>query len=77
MAVLYVAVCLFGATLYLLSLGPILRYCGNVTTTPTTGTPSVTMSRMIGVIYYPALKLLSSGRMADAYQEYIDWWLSR
>ena len=87
MAVLYLAVCLFGGMLYLLSLGPVMRYCGKVTTTapiaaptPTTGTVSVTMVRTIkhpswvGIVYYPAFKLLSGGSVGDLYMRYLEWW---
>ena len=69
MAVLYLAVCLFGGMLYLLSLGPVMRYCGKVTTTAPIGHP-----HWVGIVYYPAFKLLSGGSVGDLYMRYLEWW---
>jgi hypothetical protein len=65
-----VCFCSFGAlTIYLLSLGPVLRMCNRLP-------PGADRPRWFLVIYSPAL----SARFAlpvpirGAYQSYLDWW---
>jgi hypothetical protein len=67
---------------YLLSFGPVSRYCGTVTSrNSTSATPNgkavvrttiVRYPAWVGVVYYPAL-LLASTR-DNVYGRYVEWW---
>ena len=66
--------------LYLLSLGPVLRYCAQVTststTTPTGMRTAVTMKlpKWTGVVYEPAWFVVRSTPFGEAYHNYLEWW---
>ena len=71
--------------LYLLSLGPVERYCFNVTSRTTTTTVNehdtaytivltVRVPRWAAIFYRPALMVRNSADPAGLYTRYLDWW---
>ena len=76
------------ALLYLLSFGPVSRYCGVVvyqSSTPTTniinGTKMASSSLVdvwypywVGIVYYPAVQIDSGRYSGGIYGRYINWW---
>ena len=68
---------------YLLSLGPVIRWTGKVTSSTTTSTPTgfvsrrvVTIPRWVGIVYAPAFLLRQSaaGDVGNLYERYLEWW---
>ena len=77
-ALLYMAICFGALFLYLLSLGPVMRYWGQITPTRTTApsrttTQEIKFQSWIGVVYAPAFLLISSP-LGDVYLGYLEWW---
>jgi hypothetical protein len=75
--------------LYLLSFGPVNRWCSvrtpapppvtltNQSTTILVVSSTVSYPSWVGVVYYPALHLLSAGRgdgLGALYAHYLSWW---
>lgn len=83
----YLTVIFLAALLYLLSFGPVHRYCSksaSVTPSPVMFTNNGRISMMtsvttvkypawVGVVYYPVFLLLNAGGN-NAFQNYVKWW---
>ncbi len=70
--------------LYLLSFGPVRRYCGTVITTgPTSAGPGITSVRTVrypawvSSIYLPAFLIGSASGYDGLYARYLRWWDDR
>ncbi len=70
--------------LYLLSFGPVRRYCGTVITTgPAPAVPGVTLVRTVrypawvSSIYLPAFLVASASGSDGPYARYLRWWDER
>jgi len=78
----YAAMILVVGSFYLLSFGPVERYCGRVTPPP----PMLNLSRppmvirmvsypqWVLIVYYPAFKLRSASGWNGLYGRYLQWW---
>jgi hypothetical protein len=77
--------------LYLLSFGPVARYCCTVNsrtsastsytvngqTVVTTVVRSVSYPRWVGIVYYPAFLMRSASGGNGLYGRYLEWWEHR
>jgi hypothetical protein len=78
----YAGIILLIGLFYLLSFGPVERYCGRVTTPPPMLNlrgqrmvmMMVTYPQWVRIVYYPAFKLRSASGVNGLYGRYLEWW---